>query len=95
MPPDANQQPKKRPFSPFGGVEGEWALDAACLDADPEAFFPDRGGDVSPAKRLCRVCPVRAECLDYAVSTNQLYGVWGGMSERERTRQRRRQNRAR
>jgi WhiB family redox-sensing transcriptional regulator len=63
-----------------------WQDDAPCTQADPEAFFPEKGGSTRPAKRVCRGCDVRAECLEYALATDQGYGVWGGMSERERRR---------
>lgn len=61
-----------------------WQLRGLCAETDPGAFFPEDGEPAGPAKRVCRSCPVRAECLDYALSTGQEYGVWGGMSEQER-----------
>lgn len=67
----------------------EWMLEAKCLDADPEAFFPEKGGSTREAKRICAVCPVRDECLDYALANDERFGIWGGLSERERRRTKR------
>lgn len=67
-----------------------WRDKALCAQTDPEAFFPDRGGSVREAKRVCRACEVRAECLEYALEHDERFGVWGGMSERERRRLKRR-----
>lgn len=58
--------------------------DAACAGMDPDVFFPERGGSQQPAKAMCAVCPVRAECLEYALTFKIKHGTWGGMSERER-----------
>ena len=63
-----------------------WMDGALCAQADPERWFPDLGQPAGIARRVCRQCPVRAECLDYALETNQEFGVWGGTSERERRR---------
>jgi WhiB family redox-sensing transcriptional regulator len=49
-------------------------------------FFPEKGGSSREAKRICSECPVRIECLNYALRRDERYGVWGGMSERERRR---------
>lgn len=64
----------------------EWAQRAACLNKNPEIFFPFKGGTTLPAKRICAACQVRSECLERALSVNERYGVWGGLSERERRR---------
>lgn len=61
-----------------------WAEEARCLNADPDIFFPEKGGSTREAKRICGECPVRAECLDYALASEERFGIWGGMSERER-----------
>lgn len=66
-----------------------WMLEAKCLDADPEAFFPEKGGSTREAKRVCGACPVREECLDYALANDERFGIWGGLSERERRRAKR------
>ncbi|MEQ7125327.1 WhiB family transcriptional regulator [Actinopolymorpha sp. B11F2] len=65
---------------------GWWTADAACAQTDPEAFFPDVGGSSQGAKAVCRRCPVRAECLEHALTSGERFGVWGGLSEPERRR---------
>ncbi|WP_166532411.1 WhiB family transcriptional regulator [Blastococcus xanthinilyticus] len=67
-------------------ADAEWRLDALCAETDPEAFFPDKGGSTRDAKRVCGGCPVRAECLEYALASDERFGIWGGLSERERRR---------
>lgn len=71
-----------------GGEEGElaWQAEALCAQTDPEAFFPEKGGSTRDAKRVCGVCPVRKECLKYAMDNDERFGIWGGLSERERRR---------
>uniref|UniRef100_UPI001619F18C WhiB family transcriptional regulator n=1 Tax=Streptosporangium album TaxID=47479 RepID=UPI001619F18C len=66
-----------------------WSRRASCLSEDPELFFPvstEGPGreQYEQAKAVCRRCPVRLRCLDYAVNTHQLYGVWGGTTPDER-----------
>ena len=61
-----------------------WQEQARCREHDPELFFPEKGGSSREAKRICSECPVRIECLNYALRRDERYGVWGGMSERER-----------
>lgn len=61
-----------------------WASEAKCLQAEPETFFPEKGGSTREAKRICTLCEVRPECLDYALSNDERFGIWGGLSERER-----------
>ena len=68
------------------GNAPEWQERALCSQTDPEAFFPEKGGSSREAKRICSDCPVRIECLNYALRRDERYGVWGGMSERERRR---------
>ena len=63
-----------------------WMEQAKCLDADPEAFFPEKGGSTREAKRICAVCAVREDCLEYALANDERFGIWGGLSERERRR---------
>lgn len=67
----------------------EWMRDGNCIGVDPDLFFPERGASTSQAKAVCRGCRVRPECLDYALATNEKFGIWGGLSERERRRIRR------
>ena len=63
-----------------------WQERALCAQTDPEAFFPEKGGSTREAKKVCRACEVRAECLEYALAHDERFGIWGGMSERERRR---------
>lgn len=62
----------------------EWRERALCAQTDPEAFFPEKGGSVREAKKVCRRCPVRAECLADAVAHREQWGIWGGLTIRER-----------
>ena len=68
----------------------DWKADAACRDLDLDLFFPDSEADSAPALAVCAVCPVRQACLDFALRTRQKDGVWGGHTETERKRLRRR-----
>ncbi|WP_413354143.1 WhiB family transcriptional regulator [Microbacterium sp. 1P06AB] len=61
-----------------------WQADALCAQTDPEAFFPEKGGSTRDAKRICTSCDVRGECLEYALQNDERFGIWGGLSERER-----------
>jgi WhiB family transcriptional regulator, redox-sensing transcriptional regulator len=61
----------------------DWRRSALCAQTDPELFFPEKGGTCDDAKRVCRRCPVREECLDYALSAGENFGVWGGLSARQ------------
>jgi WhiB family redox-sensing transcriptional regulator len=70
----------------FGAVEQEWQEQALCAQTDPEAFFPEKGGSTREAKRICQACAVRDECLEYALEHDERFGIWGGLSERERRR---------
>ena len=63
-----------------------WRQDALCAETDPEAFFPEKGGSTREAKRVCVGCSVRAECLEFALADDERFGIWGGLSERERRR---------
>lgn len=74
----------------------DWRQRAACKDEDPELFFPV--SDIGPgarqtaqAKGVCARCPVRAECLAYALETGLDSGIFGGATERDRRRLKRRQ----
>ncbi|GEE03712.1 transcriptional regulator WhiB [Gordonia spumicola] len=70
----------------FDAVEDEWQDRALCAQTDPEAFFPEKGGSTREAKRICSGCEVKADCLEYALHNDERFGIWGGMSERERRR---------
>ena len=81
------------------GLDDRWRVDSACADVDPDLFFPvgvtgPAVAQIAAAKAVCAECAVRAQCLEFAIATNQEYGVWGGASEEER-RVLRRQWRAR
>jgi WhiB family redox-sensing transcriptional regulator len=67
-----------------------WQEEALCAQTDPEAFFPEKGGSTREAKRVCSRCEVRLECLEYALGHDERFGIWGGLSERERRRLKRR-----
>jgi WhiB family redox-sensing transcriptional regulator len=70
-----------------GGAGGmSWQDRALCAQTDPEAFFPEKGGSTREAKKVCRSCEVRTECLEYALEHDERFGIWGGLSERERRR---------
>ena len=66
-----------------------WQTDALCAQTDPEAFFPEKGGSTRDAKKICTSCEVRAQCLEYALLNDERFGIWGGLSERERRKLRR------
>jgi len=79
---------------------GRWADDALCAQADPDAWFPDRGNYAvaALAKRICAACPVRAQCLDYALSGADTWrgisnGIWAGTTPKERAALRRHRSR--
>jgi WhiB family redox-sensing transcriptional regulator len=67
-----------------------WQTDSLCAQTDPEAFFPEKGGSTRDAKKICTSCEVRAQCLDYALQNDERFGIWGGLSERERRKLRKR-----
>ncbi len=76
-----------------------WVERARCRSEDPELFFPMGAGDrfivqVDRAKAVCGRCPVRPECLEWALVTCQDAGVWGGLDEEERRRIRRERRKA-
>ncbi len=66
-----------------------WQERANCLGVDPDLFFPERGASTREAKAVCKGCEVRGECLEYALAHGEKFGIWGGLSERERRRVRR------
>ena len=67
-----------------------WQSDALCAQTDPEAFFPEKGGSTRDAKKICSTCEVRNQCLEYALHNDERFGIWGGLSERERRKLRKR-----
>lgn len=73
---------------------GGWRQQARCRGVDPEIFHPGEEDDPSPAKEICAACPVREACLEYALTVREKFGVWGGLTERERRRVLRRRRRS-
>jgi WhiB family redox-sensing transcriptional regulator len=71
------------------GDDRAWQDQANCLGVDPDLFFPERGASTREAKEVCRGCEVRQQCLEYALANGEKFGIWGGLSERERRRLRR------
>lgn len=67
-------------------AEPSWQERALCAQTDPEAFFPEKGGSTRDAKKVCLSCEVRGDCLEYALANDERFGIWGGLSERERRR---------
>ena len=76
-------------YDSFDTEDRTWQDDANCLGVDPDLFFPERGASTREAKEVCRGCVVREECLEYALANGEKFGIWGGLSERERRRIRR------
>lgn len=74
-------------------MNGDWRDQAACRTADPATFFPEPGGSAAAAKAICAACPVRVPCAEFADATLAKAGVWGGLTEDERARERRRRMR--
>jgi WhiB family redox-sensing transcriptional regulator len=68
------------------GYDLTWQDGANCKGANADLFFPERGASTRTAKGICRECSVRADCLEFAITTGEKFGIWGGMSERERRR---------
>src|ERR1700693_3743268 len=68
----------------------DWKSQANCMGVDPDLFFPERGMSTREAKSVCRGCLVREDCLEYALANGEKFGIWGGLSERERRKIRRR-----
>jgi WhiB family redox-sensing transcriptional regulator len=76
-------------------ADRRWQESANCLGVDPDLFFPERGVSIKEARSVCSGCEVRLECLEYALRHGEKFGIWGGMSERERRRIRRQRGLAR
>ena len=75
-----------------------WRAESACLNTDPDVFFPVAVGTaagklVTRALRICDGCPVKQQCLDYAMRSGEKDGIWGGTTPEERIRDRRARNR--
>jgi len=81
------------------GSATNWRSAGACRSADPDLFFPISSvgpaeRQIARAKMICAECKVRQECLDFALTHHQLYGIWGGTTAEDRRRDRRRKRRA-
>ena len=65
-----------------------WKSQARCLGVDPEVFYPDEEDEAGAeiAKQICAACPVREVCLEHAIAVREKWGVWGGLTARERRR---------
>jgi len=68
---------------------GPWTARAQCAGTDPEIFFPAADDPATRARAICRQCPVRQDCLAYALDAQEEYGIWGGLGPRERQQLRR------
>ncbi|MGW1721621.1 WhiB family transcriptional regulator [Streptomyces sp. NPDC002306] len=66
-----------------------WQSQALCAETGAEFFFPEPGSSVREAKLICGMCEMRSACLDYALAHDERFGVWGGLSEKERLQLRR------
>lgn len=66
------------------GDAPEWQERALCAQVDRDMFFPEKGGSTKEAKKICSRCEVSGECLEYALGHDERFGIWGGLSERER-----------
>ena len=69
--------------------KGTWTDQAACRGTDTEIFFPANADEEAEALSICATCPVRAQCLDYAIRNRETYGIWGGTTPEQRRRIRR------
>lgn len=74
----------------------DWRTDGLCRQVDGDLFYPDKGDPISTKaiKAVCLNCPVLVECGEYAVEAREPYGIWGGMSVRDRALLRAERNRA-
>lgn len=73
----------------------DWMQDGTCGEVDGDLWFPEKGDSSREVKAVCAGCPVRTECLEYALANDERFGVWGGTSEKERRRIKRQRARAR
>lgn len=68
---------------------GSWTDRAACAGTDTEVFYPANPEQEAEALSICAICPVRAQCLEYAIRSRETYGIWGGTTPEQRRRRRR------
>ncbi len=95
IPGDGRRGPNKRRAqedddTPWGGGELGWRSMAECTEEDASLFFSDNKKDQAKAINFCSECVVRKACLDYALESNQKFGIWGGVDEKGRSKLRRR-----
>ena len=76
----------ERPLERSLGENYSWQAEGACRGADPELFFPPTDEEAAVAKSFCATCPVRVACLAFSIERNERFGVWGGLTEKERAR---------
>ena len=87
QPAQSQPQPAAGQLQSSAASEAEylsWQDDALCAQVDPELFFPERGGSTRNAKGVCLSCEVRDDCLEYSLTNGESFGMWGGLSERQR-----------
>ena len=76
--------PRYRNLAALARFAARWRQQAACHGTDLNMFYPERGETADPARQVCARCPVRQPCLEYALSNRIMFGIWGGLTERER-----------
>ena len=76
-------------------MSDDWRHQSACKGLDTSLFFVDDGLNQDTPKAICATCRVREDCLEFAMANHEKYGIWGGLSVKERQRLRRRRNRER
>jgi WhiB family redox-sensing transcriptional regulator len=65
---------------------GDWGVDAICQQVDPDLWFPEAGGRPAAATAFCSKCPVMPECRADSLDRREQFGIWGGLSDRQRRR---------
>jgi WhiB family transcriptional regulator, redox-sensing transcriptional regulator len=84
--PKQAPEQNKHPQGTAAEVAYSWQSEASCRGVDAELFFPATEDEAMPAKAICEQCPVRVACLAFALERNEKFGVWGGLTEKERAR---------
>ncbi len=92
---DSGVYRNRDPLPNVARVDVGWGDKANCIGVDPDLFFPERGASTKESKEVCRGCTVREDCLEFALVSGEKFGIWGGLSERERRRIRRQRAQAR
>jgi len=72
-----------------GLLPPEWVKEALCAEVDPVIFFPEKGDRTVDAKNTCKACNVKTQCLEYSLTNNERFGIWGGLTEHDRRKLRR------